>query len=488
MKKKFQSMLMSFIILMILLVVYVSLSLIQNADQNEAVLNENENKVKFTEKIRSDINKMRIISEGNEFVLHSEKDNNEGWYMEEYQNLPLDNFNAGMIASAAVNLEGEKISGENLSLSDCGIDGSNQVTVYFSDESRLVFNIGDLTFDGKYYYMSTGEEEDIYLISSDYGNKFKYTVQDIIKKSVGYYEPSQITAIKAKIQGKDDINIAYGYPEGIEYVNQREKGLIHMDSGLRADKNSIYQLFENTKYIKLYTIASFNDTGAYGFQNPTLDMEITYQSESLHFLLGDEDENGRLYFKFYDLPFVYTVEKSSIMKFVEADWKNLTEKFISFVDIRHAQNIYIETESGNYILNTDKQETDNNGAKSMLYNPVVNGIEIKETDYKNFYERLKTITWDSIIFDDSLEREQKGSILYEAHISQEDINKDIEYGSNGLLENGDGTFKFKVHINLYAYDENFYIAQREGYSHNYLVSKRQVQSISEDLDKILNIN
>lgn len=485
MKKRAMTLGAAAVILIALIAVYFFLG--NESKEEDAKEDPTANLVYLTQKTREDIDRAIIRNSKGEIDFAVDRTGDIKWTVSGSESLKLDDSLVSVLMRTAAELRGTKLE-EAGSPEEYGLDNPSSAEIHFTDGSAATIKVGKRTPDEQYYYASVDGKDGIYLIDMVEGRRFESALNDVIDHKATTIDTGSLKEIHIKKESGEVFAYNEGYPKGIEYITRLSPALISPEDGILLDRVNINSILGPAGALQLLEIVSLHDDNLeeYGLSAPALEVSLKTEKDELHFLIGKEAPDNKVYFKYASEPYIYTIDKSSVLPMLNMKKDDLLSKHLSFVDITHVEKAVISALDKKYEIMPNYYEEVKADVKSAAYKPTINNKPVNETEYKKYYEILKLIPWDGRLHDFEAGGEPAASIQYYALIPAGSVNKEINDGRDAALFDRAGAMKtYEVELQFYQYDENYYAVKRSGFDDAFLVNKRHIKDIVERTELLM---
>lgn len=393
------------------------------------------------------------------------------WTVEGYDN----SFNSSVIANMAsvfTSLYAEQTIEENaVDFAKYNLDRPIATAV----SNDVIINVGAITADGKYYYVSLNEDKTVYMVNSGRVEVLTFGFNDIIDKSIDKIDSNSVQELSIDYSDKDDILIKYDKDSPIAREYSEKNGLATLVMKKPVDNMLVYpynlqaSVLQNLDSLNILDLIDINptDINQYGLASPVCSIYIADNDNNIKLKVGDfvkDSQNTLAYVMVNDRPEVFTMEYRALKPFVNASIADFVEKFVALYQRSKVNKITIQGDKVYDILFKAEGENDFrdiDGVKKDYRNTYINNKLIDKDKFTDFYELLVGIGFDNII--DKTETEGNAAVT---------ITFDLSDGSKDIAK-------------YYDYDDSFYIVNK-GDDSSMLVSKqtvRKVLSRAEELSK-----
>ncbi len=301
-----------------------------------------------------------------------------------------------------------------------------------SDGTTVTLEIGTMVPSKDGYYANVNEDDKVYLLATNYGSGFKYTITGITAVA----EAPSITA--------DTIyHIAIDNREGddFEIIKDNDLGLGNIGSdvypwhilkpykeGYSAESSKVATVQENYTSISYESCVEYNaaDLSPYGLDNPFATLELgyteerteklskpeknpetgeeitekTYQDPKVYkLLIGNQDETGNYYYVMEaGTKVVYTMEEDTVNKMLTVEPFSVLNSFINIPNVNTVDRIDITVDGKAYQFKIDHQTSQDENGKETVQNTIFfNGKQANEAGFTDLYQVLVGTKYDAEI-------------------------------------------------------------------------------------------
>jgi hypothetical protein len=343
-------------------------------------------------------------------------------------------------------------------------DPSSIVTASFSDGSVKELSVGNTTVNGDYYLMVKGDEN-VYVVPQTDGSHLQYALSDVIDKSLTQIDTQSLTYILIDHKDGKPIEIQTNTSQS---AAEKQAGIDNYSMtkpydipyGVDSQKFSDLLLSKMPTFaIQQLVDADAKDLSKYGLDKPTLELKLKDSKNSLHLIFGKDADNSNIYFKTDASNSVYTMAKSDLSTFNVSPF-DLVAKLIYLTNIDNVDKILIE-----YAGNTNEFTIDRKTVKAQKTGDPdtvtstfkVDGVEVKDPDFRTFYQSLIGISADAEL-DKTVQENPEFKITYYLNKGDSKVDK----------------------IEFCPYNNDFYAAFINGKA-QFVVSKSQIQKIIDGI-------
>ena len=337
---------------------------------------------------------------------------------------------------------------------------------FLSGEVRA-YLFGDQAPSREGYYMKPEDESAVYLVGRGTGGPFYYTLEDLRDRSLPNVDPQNLVEIF--ISGPDDIHITpVAEDDNFLGLFSSLKMIEPFAEESPVSTDALTRLVEDLPTFEIGTFVEDRpmDREQYGLGEEATELILRdANGDEVHVFVGNESPDGH-YIRLADAPEVYTVADD--FSFLETDPFELVSKFALIVNIDEVDEILIEAPQRNYRavmvretlpLPEDAEEGEEPEVETTYF---LNDQEVEEDLFKDWYQKvigLLVEAWDP----DSPTQEPTYEITY--LLNREDITE--------------------ASVSFAPRDRNFYKVIREGGVSEFLISRRQLEEMTEFADGIL---
>lgn len=308
-------------------------------------------------------------------------------------------------------------------LSDYGLDNpSIQVTVTLTDDTKKVISLGDtVPLTGGHYATIQGDNN-IYVVSNTFYNYYNYSLVDMTSVETIENVPSEnITHLKVSKKDGENFEIVYDENNPSDFSNLSfwtvkapyETPLPGNTDGIttllsnyssysfiscvdyKATDLSIYGLEDpSSVYIEYYEIVTeeSEDDGADGTSTETEteseEAESTKIFHQFELLIGNQDDDGNYYVKLKESKAVNLMSSANVDKLLNINPFSAVNTFINLVSITDISSVDISVEGKKYNLSIKELSNEAEESEESTFTYFVNGKEVEEKPFKDFYQKL----------------------------------------------------------------------------------------------------
>lgn len=339
----------------------------------------------------------------------------------------------------------------------------------------LKINLGSITTDGKYYYVSLNNENTVYMVNSARVECLQYGLNDFIDKSLPKINSDSIQEISIDYKDKDDILIKYDKDNPIAREYSEKNGLATLVMEKPVGNMLVYpynlqsSILMNLNSLNVSDLVNISpaDLSEYGLDKPLCTISLADNENAIIVKIGNyvpDTENSYSYVMINDRPEVFTMEYRALKPFVNASIADFVEKFVSLYQRSKVNRIIIESDKTYKIDFKAEGENDYkeiDGVTKDYRNSYINGVLIDKDTFTNFYELLVGIGFDNMV-----------SETYKNDSPTVTITFELNDGSKDTAQ-------------YYDYDSSFYIVNK-GNDTSMLVSKQTVRKVINMAENLIN--
>lgn len=309
---------------------------------------------------------------------------------------------------------------------------------------NLKINLGSITTDGKYCYVTLNDENTVHMVNSARVECLQYGLNDFIDKSLPKISSDSIQEISINYKDKEDILIKYDKDNPIAREYSEKNGLATLVMEKPVENILVYPY--NLQSSILMNLSSLNVSdlvniapsklSEYGLENPLCTIYLADKENTITVKIGSYvpgTENSYSYVMINERPEVFTMEYRALKPFINASIADFVEKFVSLYQRSKVNKITIESDK-TYTIDfkaegeNDYREID--GVTKDYRNSYINGILIDKDTFTNFYELLVGIGFDNILSETHKGDKPAVTITFELSDGSKDIAQYFDYDSS----------------------------------------------------------
>lgn len=337
------------------------------------------------------------------------------------------------------------------------------------DGSNIVLYLGNRTPAGNTYYLMAEGDPRVFEVWMNHGEHFSYTLADVRDKSLVEIDPYELTYLKMQKKDSKPIEIKINDNQS-EDEAQFGLGMWRMTQpynepmGVHSDNfQSVLDKLPGLA-IEDFIDDDPQDLAKYGLEEPSAELLVKDNENTLHLYFGDEYEDGKkVYFKTADSKAVYGMKKDKI-GFIDTKPFDIVEKFTYIVNIDNVDKVIVEGRGKTHTLTLERtiEKAEKEGEEDEeITTYYVDGKEVEEKPFKKYYQSLIGILADA---ENNKELEENPEVKTTFFLN---VGKERE-----------------VHVNYVPYDNDFYAVFRGGKA-EFLVHKSQVQNMLNTLEALI---
>jgi hypothetical protein len=342
-------------------------------------------------------------------------------------------------------------------------------TVKFTDGSSEVFYLGNETPAGNSYYMMKRADPAVYEVKLLYGNRFSYTLKDLVKTSVvPTIDTATLERLVLKREGQPDI-------EAVTYETSDDQARIGV-SGFKIispftrpkdiDTEAFGAFLKDIAAIQMDDIVSLGtEKDQYGLSEPRMELLLKDSENTLRLYFGDDYGDDQVACIVEGYTPIYAVNKDKIAFLEDADPMALADSFVLLPLIDDVDKIEVTVEGKAHTMTIERrtEKAEEEGKEDKVVETFFLDGEQKDVDvFRKTYQALIGVTADTYTDDLALaEGETVVSITY--------------------YFNKPGTSP--ITVSYHAYDADFYAGAVDGDTQA-LVAKRKIEKMTSALETL----
>lgn len=363
-----------------------------------------------------------------------------------------------------------------------------------SDGSKVTLEIGNMVPSKDGYYANVNEDEKVYLLATNYGSGFKYTITSITAVAEApSIEADSIYHISIDNREGDDFEIRKDKEMGLGNIGSDVYTwhiLKPYKEGYSAEGSKVAEIQENYTNLAYENCVDYNavDLSPYGLDNPLATLELgytekrteklakpekdpetgeeitekTYQDpKDYKLLIGNLDETGRYYYVMEaGTKMVYTMDKDNVDKMLTVDPFSVLNQFVNIPNINNVDQIDITVDGKPYQFTIDHKTVKDENGKDTVENTVYyNGKQANLKGFKDFYQILVAAQFDAEI--------------------KEEVNTDVAPHLTVRYQLNDPN-KTVIGASYLPYDDSFYLIDTNG-EIKFFADKRRIDEIVKSI-------
>jgi hypothetical protein len=313
------------------------------------------------------------------------------WYLADQPDLLMDNALVQNLLRAAFNLQAtDKIHEDTsgLDLAEFGFDPPTAViSAHYHNGGVATIRLGSDTPDFRHYFVTVDGDPAMYIIPRNFGGLMLLQTEDLIARGVPVIPTNMITHLRLQQREREAFEFIDGIAlspaaiagQTIDLFNLHHYALEEFFNGFRL--GAIREMFPE-------------DLTPFGLDDPFIELFIESESETVHLLFGDRNEN-EIYVKFADRPHVFTAQFAPVNHITDVNLILFLTRFLALipiVELERAEIVHVNPERNlSLVINNDPAENSN------AISPTLNGASVPEQEFRALYRTLIAIGPDSVL-------------------------------------------------------------------------------------------
>lgn len=418
---------------------------------------------------REEITQISIDSTGLVFIKEDTNDKKTGlgvWKAKQEAPYKVDESKITSTCYSLTGISADRIIEEDAKdLSIYGLDNPKaSITLTDKNNNTQTILLGNKTPTKSGYYAKRKSDNTVYVIYSYIGDKFFTKLSDFRDKSLTKIDSSKIKYLYLKRKNMPDIEIQEKSEEDQPFMPlARYKLTKPFAYTVAADPKKLDSFIKPLANISIEDFADISTAQA-GLVNPDYTLTIKDEENTLTLLIGKKTDNGKYYAKTAQSDEIFTIR--DISDALTKDAKEIADTFVLLVDIKNTEEFMLKFPDRTYtamIKRTEKASEDKESEKETEEHFYVNGQEIEEKAFRQFFQECIGITADSWSKD-------------------EDITGKAEITLNFKVKTTKGTTYEKV--DFIPYMDGFYAAKRNNKTY-FVVSDRQLKALRKAAEEVM---
>ena len=491
-KKRIRNLILLFLAVILIIVAYIVL--IKFKERDSLPLEDTTVEAETLELLsleEEDIASITIKNSSGEMAFTKNKE--DVIVSKEDELLPINQSYGSNLYKGVSNLTATKKLSEQ-SISEYGLDNpSIIVTLHMDDGTIKVLKFGnEVPITGGYYTMLEGDSN-VYICNATSFNYYNYSIEEMTSvETLPSIAAENITHMKVVNKNGQVFEAEYDETSTNDFANMIYWTIKEpYEINLPGDSTELTNLFN--KYGSLCYLSLVDYSGSYydkfGLLEASSRIEIDYyelkesESESavddtteegegaeatkeeklyhsFTLLIGDKNAEGNYYVKELDSTKVYTMDGETVEELLEVKAFPYVYKFVNLVNIEDVEEVELNFNNQTYRLSI-KRETikdgENESTSSTYY---VDGKEVEEGSFKDFYQELISTKYDREIVDEANSTRVVLGLVY--HLRNNKV----------------------ISIDYLEYDESYYMVEANGRK-MFLTDRREVDSLKEKLAALI---
>lgn len=457
--RKSRNLILAAILLVVLVGAYIYIS--NNAKEND-INEEDGSELTLSNSSRDKITKMILISSEGEITIERKYDI---WVLAGKDNIEIDQEKVNDLAYSFAVMFAQRIVEENpQDLEQYGLKSPSVIAkAFFDDGETREYYLGNKTPEGTTYYLMRKDDSKLYTVWMNHGENFSLSVDDLRNRKLTQINAQELDYLYISQEGKPTIEIVSNINEelnkyGLDLWIMKQPYKHSYAVGSKEFMNILEKGFN-------YTIEDFiednpSDLSKYGLDNPRIEIEIRDTKNSLHLFIGSNKDDNIAYAMTETKDTVYTMALSQLQSLIDMKPIDFIDRFVYIVDINLVDSIEIEYEGKVNNLKLSRTTSKEEDGEEVITTYKVDGKEVEEEAFKDYYQDLIGITFD-------------------AEIDKDVENTNPEIRTTFTLDTGE-----KATIDYVSYSDDFYAAFRDGES-DFVVSKKKVNKMIDSLKELV---
>ncbi|MCL2399334.1 MAG: DUF4340 domain-containing protein [Defluviitaleaceae bacterium] len=355
--------------------------------------------------------------------------------------------------------------------------GQTVITGYFRDGSQEVIRLGSLTPDHRNFYVMVDGDPALYLITAVIGNRLSQQISDLIARELPFVDTMQLTYLAVQERGRPLLEFAWIGSEAELQASLQQFGATGLtmttpypgrDMHFVAFSYHAYEDFEGFNPGELIEMFP-QDLGRFGLDDPLLQFIMEDAGGgAFHLMFGNNHDDTHVYMMYGSGRLADNIEHSSVFlaerRFIEGllglNPFNFIDRFVALMNIAEVDRIVIQSDTrGRHhemIINNYEDE-----ASRAQIAPIVDGQEVDDRAFRNFYQIVIGITYDQEI--ELIEEPGAPDILITYH-----------------LLNGES-----IVVEFFAIDANFYAVRQQGHPLQFVTGRLVVDMMFNTISQTL---
>lgn len=428
---------------------------------------ESSNSISILSADSKKISQVSLSSKNGVINLEKKGDN---WQLKDSPSIKLVQSSVTTIVTDFTALTAEKVIDPNpTKLDNYGLATPSVTgTATLEDGSKKVIFLGDRAPSGADFYLMVKDDPKVYLVAGSIGNNLTTTAADLRDKTLTTVDTSNLNYFKV-------VNDKGRTVEVKTNTNQTDdQKQLNLGTYILTQPYSRQFGIDGTKFttfvqgLPAFEIADIvednaKDLSKYGLDKPKYDVTMTDTNKNtLHVQVGNNKDSDYTYFKLSDSNTVYTMSSSNIDG-LNVDPLKIISSFVYIVNIDDVDKIVVDSPGKENVMTlsrTTKKATKSGEEDTTTTTYNVDGKNVEEEKFKNFYQELIGLTVDAETDKQVPEKPEITTTFT--------FNK--------------GTTKTEK-IEYCPYDDNFYGAYVDGKC-EFLIAKDKVQKMITDLQAL----
>lgn len=297
------------------------------------------------------------------------------------------------------------------------------VTANFEEGKQYVLTVGSEAYGGGYYAMVSGDDA-LYTISDTVGDELQrdelYYVSKVLVAAADTSESDAEDTIHSVTITRSDlaqpITMKLLTDENANYESYASKYVLisplesDINSGVDANYVDIFVGGTATEIVGYYKA---EDAAAYGFDNPTATVDLSYNDATAKFIIGNLDEEGNNYYVMLEgRDLVYKASEGMLGYANSVTADDLISSQPILPNITKVATVDVTVDSQTYTFSvtneeeepeeTDTDETSSEEESEPVINTTgvsYNGKELDIDNFKTYYQLLLSVPAEQVHLD-----------------------------------------------------------------------------------------
>jgi len=455
-------------LIIVIAIIVVANLLLQNAVENEVDKDTADNsQIEYISNYSvSSVTKIKIDNEyGTVELIYKD----EVWFLEDKQDIELDQTVVSELAYMLTHMVGERIvsDAEDTTNTYGMLEPTATITTYHEGILEQKFIIGNKAPLDNQYYLQSSIFNKVYTVDMAYYIYGQIQVEDLILLKGLNIEHGDMRQIKVsntlgeqftiqRIAPENDVSLCYweftkpfnhDIDTAVMYGSENYKGMITSITELIGDR-VVGDIETNRK--------------TYGLDNPIYVAEITSSSEKAKsFSIGDYGDEKSYSLKFSDDDNIYKISKNRV-PFINYSIYMIADANLNLISIDAVNKVTIDLMDIETEINVVFDDNELNLKINTLDESSISTSDIEQQKIL-FYQDIVSVKIDDVILDDVIIKNEIGNITF-------DLNSQ---------------YKSQYNIEFYEYSLSHYIAKKNNDNACYLINKNQINKLQNSYALLL---
>jgi hypothetical protein len=418
------------------------------------------------------------------------------WRIENHETAPINTTTVNDMARLGFSLTAAEKIADSGDVKEFGLDQPRgRITALYTDGSSEIINVGVQTPAKDYYYAMREGDPAIYMIYTTTGERIFKNLGDLLDTTIPALTADTLEYVLIKQKGKDPIEFDYLGTEEEKTADIEQFGAFVINMVQPFKGWELYATNFQTNVIDKLTgmtidnleDANPTDYARYGLDDPELEFWIKDSAGEIHLLVGSEKESGVVYVKYPDYPYVFSMKKSGLAALYDVNIFGFTQRFIALQNIDNIESGTVKSVAANYEFEinhklvpvtatptptpdpavtptpaAENPEPLPTPAPKKEIHPTFNGQSVQDEAFRNFYQILIGLSYDSAISDFTKSGDPVVTINY-------------------VLNTGDPDVTVKFH----EYNNDFYAVEKDEEPIRFVIGKQYVNNMFQSAIDLL---